>query len=133
MTASEKNTLLKGLMALIADADAPTVAKPKRKRTLTDEQKAKMAAGRRKAAAAKGAPAAKKAQKAPTKTHREEFEDGVAMGTGRKDSTGRMWVSCYVNGEYAAGLRADLARALFLAIRSQTAGDMLAHIELQAE
>jgi hypothetical protein len=30
-------------------------------------------------------------------------------------------------------MRADLARALFVAIRSEAAKDMLAHVQLQAE
>jgi hypothetical protein len=140
MTAAEKNTLLKSLMALIADADAPAVAaKPKGKRKLTEEQRAKMAAGRKRAAAAKGGdvkPAAKAKAAKPkgAKAEREVFEGGISLGEGRKDKKkGNTWVPCYVNDEYAGGLRADLARALFLAIRGKAAGDMLAHIELQAE
>lgn len=138
MTAAEKNALLKGLMSLIADADAPAVAvkeKAKGRRTLSDEQKAKMAAGRKKAAAAKGKPAKKAdaVEKAvAAKASRETFGD-MSFGEGREDKKGRLWVPFWLGDEYAGSLRADVARKVFLAIRGAAAGDMLAHIELQAE
>ena len=132
------------LEAALGEADAPAVArkatpkaKGKRKgnpealRKWRESQKAAKAAAPVKAKA----PAGTKAKAAPAKAEkadREEFPGGIAMGAGTKDKKGRTWVPVWVNGEYVGGMRADLARALFIAIRSEAAKDMLAHIALQA-
>jgi hypothetical protein len=135
MTAAEKNALLKGLMALVGVEDAPAVAaKPKGKRKGNPEALAKWRESQKatapaKAKATKAAPA--KADK--PKVAKEEFAGGIAMGAGQKDKKGRTWVPVWVNGEYGGSMRADLARALFVAIRSEAAKDMLAHVQLQAE
>ena len=135
MTAAEKNALLKGLMALVGVEDAPAVAaKPKGKRKGNPEALAKWRESQKatapaKAKATKAAPA--KADK--PKVAKEEFAGGIAMDPGQKDKKGRTWVPVWVNGEYCGSMRADLARALFVAIRSEAAKDMLAHVQLQAE
>jgi hypothetical protein len=133
MTAAEKNALLKGLMALVGVEDAPAVAaKPKGKRKGNPEALAKWRASQKAAAPAKAAKAAPAKADKP-KVAKEEFAGGIAMDPGQKDKKGRTWVPVWVNGEYCGSMRADLARALFIAIRSEAAKDMLAHVQLQAE
>jgi hypothetical protein len=131
-------SVLADMQAMAAE---PTVTrKPaKGKRTLTDEQKQKMADGRkaaqaaRAAATAKPAPAPVVAATKPAKVKgkgRKTFGP-IGAGVGQKAKNGRVYVPLWVNGEYVCPMRADVARELFVFIRSAQAGDLLSWIESQ--
>jgi hypothetical protein len=144
------NNLIKMIMAdpaavaeLQAMNAAPTVtrkpAKGKGKRTLTDEQKAKMAAGRKAASAARAAatgkpapePVVEAAKPAKVKGKGKAKFGKAEAGTGQRDRKGRVWVPLWIDGEFAGSVRQDVARAMFIAIRGEQAGALLTHIESQ--
>lgn len=132
------------LAAMLADDGGVAVAerprKGKGKRTLSPEQKAKMAEGRRKAAAAKGK--AEKPAKPATKPAKAErvIEGETFAGNGHTlvmqegtpaKRSGKVYVPMWVNGQFAGSMRADLARAIVNVLRSQAGNDVVAHCDLQ--
>lgn len=135
-------SVLADMQAMAAE---PTVtrkpAKGKGKRTLTDEQKAKMAAGRKAASAARAAATGKPAPEPVVEAAKPAKVKGkgkgktkfgkVEAGTGQRDRKGRVWVPLWIDGEFAGSVRQDVARAMFIAIRGEQAGALLTHIESQ--
>lgn len=142
------NNLIKMIMAdpaavaeLQAMTAAPTARKVKGKKTLTDEQKAKMAAGRKAASAARAAATGKPAPEPVVEAAKPAKVKGkgkgkakfgkVEAGQGQRDRKGRVWVPMWIDGEFAGSMRKDVARAMFIAIRSENAGALLTHVESQ--